>query len=97
MIGRVAEEAFNCTKRHFITPVVVDDRDALNAVISFQEDHQMLVEPSCGAGLSVLYNEEHRRVLGELEEDDIVLIVVCGGNAVTIDLIEEWQTLLGTK
>uniref|UniRef100_A0A6B2LA06 L-serine ammonia-lyase n=1 Tax=Arcella intermedia TaxID=1963864 RepID=A0A6B2LA06_9EUKA len=93
----VAKEAFDWTKRHKIVHRVVTDREVLEAIVRFQEDHQFLVEPSCGAGLALLYSEKHsefllRQLQGESKKDrEGVLVVICGGNGVDIDMIEEWN------
>lgn len=68
-----------------IRSVVVSDASALRACERFLADHRILVEPACGASLSLVY--EHQ---AELAQFDTVLIVVCGGATTTIDQIREW-------
>ncbi|KAJ9459794.1 L-serine dehydratase [Diplonema papillatum] len=71
-----------------VTPVVVSDRDAVDAVVKFANDHRMLVEPACGAALSVIYSDVHRAALQKYKK---VVVIVCGGNACTLDLINGWR------
>ena len=61
--------------------VVLDDLDAVRACLRFAEDHRMLVEPACGAGLAAVYQRalplqqcvnNARRALGIGEEADVV-------------------------
>lgn len=58
----------------------------------------MLVEPSCGATLASVYENyyEKWKKEGKLPIDlRSVLVVVCGGNMVSIEQISKWKTQLG--
>jgi L-serine/L-threonine ammonia-lyase len=60
----------------------------------------MLVEPSCGATLASVYNNYYDKWKreGKLTSDiQSILIVVCGGNMVTIEQIAKWKTQLGMQ
>jgi len=57
---QVTKEALVWNKKHNITPCVVTDKEALDALLAFQFDHQILVEPSCAAGLAILYDKEKK-------------------------------------
>ena len=54
------------------------------AVEAFVDDHRVLVEPSCGAALSLLYGA-HEALQGP------VLAIVCGGAAATRESLAEWR------
>jgi L-serine/L-threonine ammonia-lyase len=82
---RVSQHAFDLVSTHPITNVVVSDRSAVSACEQFLDDHRMLVEPSCGASLSVAYE-----AMPELIPFRNVLVVVCGGSGVTRKQLEEW-------
>jgi L-serine/L-threonine ammonia-lyase len=86
---RVTAKLLEWTRQHEITPFVVTDKSAVSACLSFADDQRVVVEPACGAALSVLY--EHTEVL---EEADSVLIIVCGGAGVTIEQLLKWQRRL---
>lgn len=77
---------------HFVDSVVVSDADSVVGCLSFLDDYRTLVEPSCGAGLSLVYNEELRRKY--LQPYKNIVAVVCGGSAVNIDLISKWKQLV---
>jgi L-serine/L-threonine ammonia-lyase len=89
---RVCEEVFNWTKKHPITSVIVTDEMAVDALVRFADDHRYLVEPSCGAGLAVLYQglPELQEILKGKENPNVVMIV-CGGSGVTFQAIRDWQ------
>lgn len=72
-----------------IKSVVVTDRDAVQACSWFSVRHRMLVEPACGAAIAatrILRDE------GKLENGKTIL-VICGGEMVSSDLLNEWVEL----
>jgi len=87
---RVAEQAFAWTHKHPVIPLVVSDAQAVNAVFQFADDQRVLVEPACGAALAVVYDKNP-----ELMHYKKILIVVCGGCSVSLDLLEEWKESFG--
>lgn len=86
---RVAEEAFAWTQKHRIIPNVVSDAQAVNAVFQFADDQRVLVEPACGAALALAYDKNP-----ELMKFEKILIVVCGGCGVSLDLLEKWKKMI---
>lgn len=86
---RVAAQAWKWAKKYQVIPIVVSDKEALNACLSFADDHRMLVEPACGAALAAVY--ENRRELAGLSS---VLVIVCGGAGVTLKLLSDWTRCL---
>ena len=71
---------------------VVSDAEAVDACLSFACDYRMLVEPACGAALASVYS---RRLEEEMRRYREVAVVVCGGGAVTVDLLLQWKKTLG--
>jgi L-serine/L-threonine ammonia-lyase len=72
----VARTAFDWASQHPVRSVVVTDSDAIEACVSFADDHRCLVEPACGASLSVAY-QRHR----SLEQALRIVVVVAGASA----------------
>jgi L-serine/L-threonine ammonia-lyase len=64
---------------------VVSDKEAVIACRRFLDDQRLLVEPACGAALSLLY-ERH----AVLEPYHRLLLIVCGGATATLEQIEAW-------
>jgi len=85
----VTAEALSWTQRHTILPWVVSDRAALNACFRFLDDHRILVEPACGAALAAVYDRAE-----PLLQYKNVLVIVCGGAGVNLELFREWDTKL---
>lgn len=70
---------------------VCSDREAVEACIQFAEDHRILVEPACGAGLAVVYSDRLRgSVLKDVE--GTIVVEICGGNGVSVDLLSHWRS-----
>ena len=85
---RVAQEAFDWTRRHDIKSITVADAQAVSACLRFADDLRVLVEPACGAALAVAYEQ-----LPQVKEFHAPLIVVCGGIGVDLAKLEAWRTL----
>lgn len=86
----VTPKALEWAARHPVRPVVVSDRDAVEACLRFADDHRVLVEPSCGAALSAVYTRA-----APLEGSGPVVVIVCGGAGVTRALLEGWSRQVG--
>lgn len=85
---RVAQQAFDWTRKHDIRSVTVSDAQAVDACLRFADDLRTLVEPACGAALAVAY--QHAELLAEFKKP---LIVVCGGIGVDLVKLQAWKNL----
>ena len=92
----VAQGALERAMGHPVQSVVVTDREAIEACIEFANGHKCLVEPACGASLSVAYN--NRDVLVKIESQTealaTVVMIVCGGIGVDLERMREWQGIV---
>ncbi|HEY3949204.1 pyridoxal-phosphate dependent enzyme [Phenylobacterium sp.] len=87
---RVTGEALAWAKRRPIVPVVVSDADAVRGCLRFADDHQCLVEPACGAALSVAYDDHPA-----LQPFGRVAVIACGGVAVSLEKLAGWKARFG--
>ena len=85
----VAAQALAWTRRHPVRPWLVSDRAAVAACERFLDDHRVLVEPACGAGLSAIYD-----AAAPLRGAGPVLVIVCGGAGVSLALLRAWADAL---
>lgn len=70
--------------------LVCTDSEAVEACVRLANDHRILVEPACGAALAVLYCDRLRE--GALNGiDSPVVVEVCGGSGVNLDLLDSWR------
>ena len=70
---------------------ICSDAEAVEACWRFAQDHRILVEPACGAGLAVAYSERLRESL-LTDVDGPIVLEVCGGSGVSVDLLCQWKT-----
>ena len=87
---RVADAALEWTGKHPVRSVVVSDESAVRGCLEFANRHRILVEPACGAGLSLIY--EDAECLADAQR---ILVVVCGGIGVDVDQLNSWAAQLG--
>ncbi len=85
---KVCKQAFALLNQHPIRTVVVTDDGAVSACRRFLDDHRILVEPACGAALSLAY--ENR---AEMSEFKTVVMIVCGGATATTVQLQEWSSV----
>jgi L-serine/L-threonine ammonia-lyase len=71
---QVLQRAFDYTKTHDTTCISVTDEQSLKACVIFAKEQKVLVEPACGATLSIAYDYEH-----VLTEFNNIVLIVCGG------------------
>lgn len=75
---QVCQRAFDLTREREIISLTVSDIQAVDACLTFLDDHRTLVEPACGAALAALYESQI-----DGSKFDNVLVVVCGGSTAT--------------
>jgi L-serine/L-threonine ammonia-lyase len=81
----VTPEALVFAKLQPTNPVTVTDEQAVNACVHFAQDHKFIVEPACGAALSVAYENNLTAALPNLNADSVVVVIVCGGTSTSLD------------
>lgn len=94
---RVCEKVVQWSKDRQIISRVCSDAEAVEACALFLRDHNMLVEPSCGATLSAVYTNRLKEYLDQSDKvingdthTDIngeakspIVVIVCGGATIT--------------
>ena len=79
-----------------VTSVVVPDAEAARGVVTFADEMRILVEPACGVSIDVALGARLREAVTdrELGPDSRVVVVVCGGSAVTPEIVADYRTRL---
>jgi L-serine/L-threonine ammonia-lyase len=80
---KVSEGAFQLALAHNVKSELISDLDTLLACENFLLDHNILVEPACGAALSPIYKQ-----IDELKAFSKILVIICGGSTTSIDDIK---------
>lgn len=75
---QVCENAFTVSQTKNVKGLTVSDKEAVLACLAFLDDHRTLVEPACGATLSILYDKKI-----SFSPTDNILVIVCGGATIT--------------
>ena len=86
---KISEKSFEILSNHNIYSHVVTDAQAVNACLNFLDDQRVLVEPACGASLSVVY--ENAEILRDKKN---ILVIVCGGVGTTVQQLQQWHQSL---
>lgn len=85
-----AEEALRCAQSYPTHSVLIEDQDTLTTLVQFVKDHNVIVEPACSAALTAVYKPEILTLsIGELEKDDVVIVIACGGAAYGLEDINK--------
>lgn len=69
---------------------IITDKDAVQACVNIAEQHKMLVEPACGTALAPIYNGTIKQMLPNLKPTDKVIVVLCGGTAISFDILKKY-------
>jgi L-serine/L-threonine ammonia-lyase len=98
---QVASKAYEWALRPEVTNCVFSDAEAAMASVCFADDERILVEPACGVSIAPAYNDTLSALLfPKLSEAEFakvnVVIVVCGGSKVTLQILDEYRMAYGT-
>jgi L-serine/L-threonine ammonia-lyase len=92
---RVAPRAFEYAQRPNVKSVVLDDAEAVMGVCRLADDERMLVEPACGVCVALCYEDRLRQMVAGLGPESRVVVVVCGGSDVTVEMVAGWRQEFG--
>jgi L-serine/L-threonine ammonia-lyase len=99
---QVAKQAFEWAQRPEVLSHILPDAKAAMACVSFADDERIIVESACGAALSVAYDGSLKTMLypqvsnEEYVKKNVVLIV-CGGSNITLQILEKYRIEYGEK
>ncbi|KAI1376497.1 pyridoxal-phosphate dependent enzyme [Hypoxylon crocopeplum] len=101
---RVSERTFAWSREApYLKSVVVTDAEAVMGSVRFADDARMLVEVACGATIATVYNGDLRKAMGcdgisdEEWSRKNVVVIVCGGSNVTLQILRDYQEKYGVK
>lgn len=98
--SRVSEKTFEVATKGVasgrVRNVVLTDAEAAMGCWRFADDERVLVELACGVTLALCYGGRLEMALGRpVRPEEKVVIVVCGGQNVTTQMIEGWRQEYG--
>jgi L-serine/L-threonine ammonia-lyase len=75
-----------------VKTLVLSDEEAMMGAWRLAEDERLLVELSCSVTVALCYGDRLRKSLQrEVSKDDKIVIIVCGGSNVNIDMVSQWK------
>jgi L-serine/L-threonine ammonia-lyase len=96
----VSERTWEWSKAEHFTSIVVTDAEAVMGSVKLVNDARILVEVACGATVAPVYNGDLKRWLGDGLTDEEwskknVVLIVCGGSNITLEILREYQEKYG--
>ena len=92
---RVATKTYEHGQRKNVTSVVLSDAEAAMGSWRFADDERFLVEVACGVSIAMCYDGRLKEYLPKLTKDSKVVVIVCGGSNMTIDMLVEYRKTYG--
>ncbi|KAH8820073.1 tryptophan synthase beta subunit-like PLP-dependent enzyme [Xylogone sp. PMI_703] len=91
--AQVAEKAFEYGQQPEVVSCVLSDAEAAMGAVCFADDERVVVEPACGVSIAPAYNGTLASLLfPELDSSEFeklnIVIVICGGSNVNLDVLE---------
>jgi L-serine/L-threonine ammonia-lyase len=81
-----------------VVSAICTDKEAVEACLGLAKDHRLLVEPACGAALAVAYSQRLRDLyLPSADNEGAIVLQVCGGSGVSVDLLQGWKQEFGIE
>jgi L-serine/L-threonine ammonia-lyase len=93
---KVAEQAWQyaSSRPEQVHSVIVSDGQAANACVHLANEERCMVELACGASVAALMDKNvvEKSMGRQLKEEDIIVLVVCGGSLITVETLREWES-----
>lgn len=96
-VVRVSQKTFDYAQRPNVTSLVLSDAEAAKGCCLLAEHERMMVELTVGVNVPVCYDGFLQKVLASkktLDRSSKVVIVVCGGNDINIEMLMAWRNAM---
>ncbi|KAF2281051.1 tryptophan synthase beta subunit-like PLP-dependent enzyme [Westerdykella ornata] len=96
---RVTPQTLEYALRSHVKSVVLSDAEAARACWRLADDERLMVELACGVNVALCYDVGRLEgALGrKVRREDKVVVVLCGGSAVTVEMLEGWRREFGKE
>lgn len=79
-----------------VRSVVLPDAEAAMGCWRLADDERIMVEMACGVNVALCYDGRLEKALGrKVRPDDKIVIILCGGSNVTVDMLAKWRKEFG--
>ncbi|GAV50456.1 hypothetical protein ZYGR_0U03120 [Zygosaccharomyces rouxii] len=89
--SQISSRTLDYVQKYGSKSIVLEDKEVLQTCLKYAENFNMITEPACGASLHLGYHPQLiERALGKnLDKDDVIIVIACGGSSNTILDLEE--------
>ncbi|KKA29520.1 hypothetical protein TD95_001570 [Thielaviopsis punctulata] len=97
-LTQVSQRTWDLFQSEQARNVVVSDGQAAMACVRFADDERIMVEPACGATVATVYEgllEAKLKKEDKPWEEHNIVLEICGGSGVTLDILAEWRKTYG--
>ncbi|KAF9185577.1 hypothetical protein BGZ51_002561 [Haplosporangium sp. Z 767] len=95
---RCSAKSLELSLVHPVIPFAVSDAMAVSSCWKLLDDHRFLVEPACGASLSMAYSPTLlAHVLPDLDHKSNIVFILCGGSNISFDQLMEFKEKFGVE
>jgi L-serine/L-threonine ammonia-lyase len=99
---KVAKRAFELAQNKNVFCLALSDAEAAMGSVRFADDERFLVEVSCGVSVATVYGGQLRMILGKEMSDEEwsrqrIVIEICGGSGVSLDILESYREKYGSN
>jgi len=94
---KVSQKTFDYAQRPNVTSIVLSDAEAARGCCLLAEHERLMVELTVGVNVPLCYGGLLQRVLESrkvVDESCKVVIVVCGGNDISVEMLMAWRTAM---
>jgi L-serine/L-threonine ammonia-lyase len=84
---QVASKAFELGKQPNVKSLVLSDAQAAMSCCKLMDDEKIAVEAACGVSAATIYYGFLRKLLPDLKPESKVVLVVCGGSNVSVEML----------
>lgn len=93
---RVTQQTLDYALRPNVKTISLSDAEAAMGCWRLADDERVMVEMACGVNVALCYDGKLERALGrKVRPDDKVVIVLCGGSNVTVEMLSNWRKEFG--
>lgn len=95
-VARVSQQTFDYAQRPNVVSAVLSDQDAARGCLLLARHERLMVELTAGIGIALCQDGLLEKILGrQLQKDSKVVMLVCGGNDVSVETLWRWNELYG--
>ncbi|KAH8729299.1 tryptophan synthase beta subunit-like PLP-dependent enzyme [Ilyonectria robusta] len=95
-VATVSKKTFEYAQRPQVVSAVLPDGEAARGCLILARHERLMVELTAGIAIVLCENRQLDKLIGrELTGDSTVVLLVCGGNDISVEMLMKWQELYG--